>query len=88
LNGARRDDVRFINVTKNNLNLYELIYEYNSKEPKVNLCVNRQIPAIYGDADYTCRCIALDNSKENRIALGLNCGEVFVTSVPVDREFK
>jgi hypothetical protein len=83
-----KHDVRFINVMKNNINLYDLVYEYGCKDPRINLLTSKQIPTVYNNYDFSCRCFALDNSKENRFALGLNSGDVFISSIPVDKDFK
>ncbi|KAI6214630.1 hypothetical protein M3Y94_00291200 [Aphelenchoides besseyi] len=80
------ENVEFITVTKNELSLYDLCYS-NGSEPVVCLQERRTFTDSTDNTDYTCKYVAVDQSKNSRVAFGFNSGDIFLTTFKSTGDF-
>uniref|UniRef100_A0A1I7SUG9 Zinc_ribbon_16 domain-containing protein n=2 Tax=Bursaphelenchus xylophilus TaxID=6326 RepID=A0A1I7SUG9_BURXY len=73
-------ELDFFIVSKDDFQIYKMEYELDY-EPVVELFREQKFRSCQTDPiEYTCQCVALDNTVFNNIAFGFNNGDIFVTS--------
>ncbi|KAI6212237.1 Zinc-ribbon-16 domain-containing protein [Aphelenchoides fujianensis] len=68
-----------MSVTKNELSSFAVTYEEDC-EPNIRLCHKRTFTQPGKGEEYTCKTVAIDQSKNTRVAFGFQSGEIFITS--------